>query len=101
VRLAAEALRLLEDGAALLARVDGALDAGPRPFPPSSWVTVLRSAFEMSRSRPNERLRFGDFFSRMWLENAWRALSLPVPVFLKRFLAPECDFIFGICGGRV
>jgi hypothetical protein len=32
----------------------------------------------------------------MWLEKAWRALSLPVPVFLKRFFAPECDFIFGM-----
>ena len=59
-------------------------------------MTALRSAFEMSRSIPNARLRFGDFFSRMWLEKAWRPLSLPVPVFLKRFLAPECDFIFGM-----
>src|SRR4051794_32106116 len=96
VRLAAEALGALEDGAALLARVDGALDAGHRPFPPSSLVTVLRSALEMSRSIANERLRFGDFFSRMWLEKACRALSLPVPVFLKRFFAPECDFILGM-----
>src|SRR3954465_4209550 len=33
VGLAAEALRPLEDLAALLARVDGTLDAGHRPFP--------------------------------------------------------------------
>jgi hypothetical protein len=26
---------------------------------------------------------------------------LPVPVFLKRFFAPECDFIFGIAGRAV
>jgi hypothetical protein len=60
----------------------------------------LRSCLEISRSRPKLRLRLGDFFSRMWLELAWRALSLPVPVFLKRFFAPECDFIFGIRVGQ-
>jgi hypothetical protein len=27
---------------------------------------------------------------------AWRCISLPVPVNLNRFFAPECDFIFGI-----
>ncbi len=42
------------------------------------------------------RLRFGDFFSRMWLENECRALTLPFAVSLKRFLAPEWVFIFGI-----
>jgi hypothetical protein len=63
-------------------------------------VTVLRSCLEMLRSRPKLRLRLGDFFSRMWLEFAWRALSLPVAVFLKRFFAPECDFIFGIRVGQ-
>src|SRR4051794_8789736 len=96
VRLAAEALGALERRAALLAGVDGALDAGHRPLPPRSLVTVLRSALEMSRSSPNARLRFGDFFLRMWLEKACRACSLPVPVFLKRFFAPECDFILGM-----
>ena len=49
-------------------------------------------------SRPSCRLRFGDFFSRMWLENACRALQLSGPVFLKRFFAPEWDFIFGMSG---
>ena len=48
---------------------------------------------------PSPRLYFGDFFSRMWLDIAWRALSLPLPVFLKRFFAPEWDFILGM-GGR-
>src|SRR3954452_18930416 len=96
VRLAAEALRPLQDLAALLAGVHGALDAGHRPLPPSSLLTTLRSAFEISRSSPISRLRFGDFFSRMWLENAWRPCSLPVAVFLKRFFAPEWDFIFGM-----
>jgi hypothetical protein len=27
---------------------------------------------------------------------AWRCMSLPVPVNLNRFLAPECVFIFGM-----
>jgi hypothetical protein len=63
-------------------------------------VTALRSCLEMLRSRPKLRLRLGDFFSRMWLEFAWRALSLPVAVFLKRFFAPECDFIFGMRVGQ-
>ena len=52
----------------------------------------------MVRSSPNERFRFGDFFSRMWLEYACRACTLPVPVILKRFFAPECDFILGMSG---
>jgi RTX calcium-binding nonapeptide repeat (4 copies) len=63
-------------------------------------VTRLRSALEMSRSIPKVRLRLADFFSRLWLEFPWRALSLPVPVLLKRFFAPECDFIFGIRVGQ-
>ena len=45
------------------------------------------------------RFRFGDFFSRMWLEYARRPRSLPVAVFLKRFLAPEWLFIFGMANG--
>ena len=48
-----------------------------------------------------ERFRFGDFFSRMWLENACRPRTLPVPVRRKRFLAPECVFIFGIANAQV
>src|SRR4051812_17732893 len=83
-------LRALEGGAALLAGVDGALDAGHRPWPPSSLITRLRSAGETSRSLRNERLRLGDFFSRMWLEKACRACTLPFAVTLKRFFAPEC-----------
>ena len=47
------------------------------------------------------RLRLGDFFSRMWLEKEWRACTLPVPVTLKRFFAPECDFILGMTRAAV
>jgi hypothetical protein len=32
----------------------------------------------------------------MWRKPVLRRLILPEPVNLKRFLAPECDFIFGI-----
>jgi UDP-N-acetylglucosamine 2-epimerase (non-hydrolysing) len=42
------------------------------------------------------RFRFGDFFSRMWVEKARRPRSLPLAVLRKRFLAPEWVFIFGI-----
>jgi hypothetical protein len=37
----------------------------------------------------------------MWLENAWRPWSFPVAVFLKRFFAPEWDFILGMTSGAV
>ena len=32
----------------------------------------------------------------MWLRNAFIRLYFPEAVFLKRFFAPDCDFIFGI-----
>ena len=35
-------------------------------------MTVLTSAFATDLSLRNLRLRFGVFFSRMWLEKAWR-----------------------------
>jgi hypothetical protein len=56
----------------------------------------LRSLREISTGRANLRLRFGGFFSRMWLEYACRPRSLPLAVRLKRLEAPECDFIFGM-----
>src|SRR2546423_12338033 len=40
------------------------------------------------------RLRFLEV--RMWRVKACVRFTLPVPVFLKRFFAPECDFNFGI-----
>lgn len=42
------------------------------------------------------RLRFGDFFSRMWFLFWLRRLSLPEPVRLKRACAPLCVFILGM-----
>jgi hypothetical protein len=37
----------------------------------------------------------------MWLEKEWRACTLPVPVTLKRFFAPEWDFILGMTSAAV
>src|SRR4051794_21549022 len=97
--LAAEvALRFLQHLAALLARVDGTLDAAHLP-PPSRVRTFFWSLGAMSTGFAIFRFRFGDFFSRMWLEKARRPRNLPVAVFLKRFLAPEWVFIFGMRSG--
>src|SRR5271154_2367036 len=65
VRLAAEALGLLEYGAALLARADGALDARHLPTPSIRLIRGTSSA-ETSIGSPSWRLCLGDFFSRMW-----------------------------------
>jgi len=56
----------------------------------------LRSGRATSVGRAIRRLRFGDFFSRMWLENARRPRSRPDAVLRNRFLVPEWVFIFGI-----
>ena len=45
---------------------------------------------------PRARFFFGDFFSRMWLVKGCRPRTLPVPVTLKRFFAPEWVFILGM-----
>ena len=67
--LAAEvALRFLEDLAALLARVDGALDAGSLAASEQLAHRFGASFGEISTGRAIRRFRFGDFFSRMWLE---------------------------------
>src|SRR5690606_14008343 len=44
------------------------------------------------------RFRREDFFSRMWFRFEFRRMILPVPVTLKRFLAPEWVFILGMVG---
>ena len=61
-------------------------------------MTLIRgsSCLEIWTGWPISRLRFGDFFSRMWLVKACRPRTLPVAVSLKRFLAPEWVFIFGM-----
>src|ERR1700689_188240 len=95
VRLAAEALRLLKYGTALLAGADGALDACHLPTPSIRLIRGVSSS-ETIIARPRSRLCLGDFFSRMWLVKACRPRTLPVAVTLKRFFAPECVFILGI-----
>ena len=100
VRLAAEALRQLERRAALLLRVHRALDAGHEPEPQQLLARAARRRSEIGASWPSRRLRLADFFSRMWLVKACRPLTLPVPVVLKRFLAPEWVFILGIARRR-
>src|SRR5690348_5534798 len=82
--------------AALLTGVNRALDAGHERFSPSMTLMRGTSSLEMTTGRASCRLRLGDFFSRMWLENAWRPRTLPFAVTRKRFLAPEWVFIFGI-----
>jgi len=42
------------------------------------------------------RLRLVDILVKMWLLKAFFLVILPVPVMLKRFLALELVFIFGI-----
>ena len=66
-----------------------------RPLPARSERTRARSGREISTGREKRRLRFGDFFSRMWLEYARRPRSFPLAVLRKRFFEPECVFIFG------
>src|SRR5262249_55509456 len=91
------ALCLLENLAALLLRVDGTLDARHLPHPiPSIFLIAPRSALVTSRSLRKPRLRFDDFFSRLWLRIAGRRRILPLPVTLNRFRAELRVFVFGI-----
>ena len=57
---------------------------------------ALRSAPVASRSLRKPRLRFDDFFSRLWLRIAGRRNILPLPVTLNRFRAELRVFVFGI-----
>ena len=59
-------------------------------------MTRFESALAISAGRPRCFLRFGDFFSRMWLWFAWTPRSLPLAVLRKRFFEPEWVFIFGM-----
>src|SRR5437764_1584994 len=78
--------------------MDSALDPGHRLrcLAPSRIFTRCSSCFEITAGCPSRRLRLGDFFSRMWLENALRPRTLPVAVSRKRFLEPECVLVLGI-----
>src|SRR5882757_10459086 len=60
--------------------------------------TVGVSTLATDWSRLMAILRLGDFFSRMCDFMPCRRISLPVPVILKRFLAPEWVFCLGMLG---
>src|SRR5215472_3793691 len=55
-----------------------------------------RSALVTSTSLRKRRLRFDDFFSRLWLRIAGRRRILPLAVTLNRFFAELRVFVFGI-----
>ncbi len=59
-------------------------------------LTLPMSAFETRLVCVRLRLRLVDIFVKMWLLKAFFLVILPVPVSLKRFLALELVFIFGI-----
>src|SRR5262249_51208153 len=89
------AARLLEDLAALLARVHGSLDSR-HAYLPSSFLTSRTSESATGWSRRKARLRLADFFSSRWAFGAFRRRSLPVPVTLNRFFVALCVFVFGM-----
>src|SRR5688572_24365141 len=83
VLAAVVALRLLQDLLAPPAPCDcvgGAAHLRPPRWPPSSFSTRGLSVPEISTGRDILRLRFGDFFSRMWLEYARLPRYLPLAV---------------------
>lgn len=59
-------------------------------------LTLLSSALSTNASWVNASLRFLLFFVKMWLLNACFLLILPEPVSLKRFLALDFVFCFGM-----
>jgi hypothetical protein len=66
----------------------------------SQFTSIIATRFvssgETSVDFRRWRLRFCDFEERIWLRKALCRLIFPVPVFRKRFLAPDVDFIFGM-----
>src|SRR6187402_3246140 len=57
---------------------------------------TLASCGGRTTSPLRRRVSFEDFFSRLWRMPAPCFMTLPEPVILKRFLAPECVFCLGI-----
>src|SRR3954465_12878700 len=93
VLLAAVALGPPEGRPGLLPRVYRTLDAAHLP---SSSLARFASCFFSSSGSSRRRLRLEFFLPRMWLLMACRPRTLPLAVSLKRFLAPECVFCFGM-----
>src|SRR4029079_15763099 len=65
-------------------------------FTPRIFFTAFTSTLATGWSLPKSRLRFDDFFVRLWLFIACRRISLPAPVTLNRFFAPLPVFTFGM-----
>src|SRR5579875_1488687 len=59
-------------------------------------ATLGVSATDTSTILPSLLLVFDSLEVRMWRILDWPRLNLPVPVFLKRFAAPEWVFNFGM-----
>src|SRR4051794_1783506 len=67
------------------------------PYPiPSIFLIAPRSPLVTWRSLRKPRLRFDDFFSRLWLRIAGRRRILPLPVTLNFFFTELRVFTFGI-----
>src|SRR5258705_4819368 len=69
---------------------------GPDYLFGSICLRRVASADDTSADLRSLRFRFDDFLVRMCCLFARRRTILPVPVFLKRFAAPRCDFILGM-----
>src|SRR6185436_20573780 len=69
---------------------------GPQALLPSSFFALAASPAASTLSPSRRRVRVLGLCSLRCILPAWRCMSLPVPVNLNRFLAPECVFIFGI-----
>src|SRR5437870_8599126 len=71
---------------------------GVEALPPQAYGSMRRifgeSASVAIAALPSLAFRPADFFVRIWRAKAWRRLTLPVAVILKRFAAPLCVFSF-------
>src|SRR5712691_6146079 len=71
---------------------------GVEALPPQAYGSMRRifgeSAAVAIVALPSLAFRPADFFVRIWRAKAWRRLTLPVAVILKRLAAPLCVFIF-------
>src|SRR5688572_14961307 len=63
---------------------------------PSNFLALAASPGATTLSPSSRRVRVLGLCSFRCILPAWRCMSLPVPVNLNRFLAPECVFIFGM-----
>src|SRR5688500_2281959 len=65
-------------------------------------LTSRESVADTAWSRRNLRFRLALFFSRLWLFMAWRRMTLPAPVTLKRFDAAFFVFCLGtLCSSQL